>query len=259
MMSINFLNYKLTTQLPDKLGVGRCIVANTLNPHSFCVARNDEMFRQALLSSEILVPDGIGIVYAAKWLYGKRIKKISGYDLHLHFLDLLNRQGGKVFYLGSTDYTLTKIDEKIRKAFPNIIFSSYSPTFCDKFSSKENTSIVQLINEFSPDVLFVGLTAPKQEKWIIEHREQLDVSVIAAIGAVFDFYAGTVNRPGPIWINMGLEWLLRLIREPRRLWRRTLISTPQFLFLIFGYKIRIGLGLGNESKNELKIQKQDHL
>lgn len=258
-MSINFLHYQLTTQLPDTIGSVKRVVANTLNPHSFCLTRDDEVFKRAIQSSEILLPDGIGIVYAVKWLYGKRIRKISGYDLHLHYLNLLNRQGGKVFYLGSTDHTLKKINEKIGKSFPNITFSCYSPPFCKEFSSFENKKMIQLIRDFSPDVLFLGMTAPKQEKWIIEHREQLDVFLIGAIGAVFDFYAGTVKRPGPIWINLGLEWLLRLMREPKRLWRRTLVSTPKFLFLVFGYKIRMIFGHQTKLEERWRLEKENTL
>lgn len=93
--------------------------------------------------------------------------------------------------------------------------------------------MIAAINAFAPDILFVGMTAPKQEKWVYAHKSQIDARVICSIGAVFDFYAGTVQRSHPIWIKMGLEWLPRLMREPRRLARRNFVSTPQFLWDVF--------------------------
>jgi N-acetylglucosaminyldiphosphoundecaprenol N-acetyl-beta-D-mannosaminyltransferase len=101
--------------------------------------------------------------------------------------------------------------------------------------------MINAVNKFSPDVLFVGMTAPKQEKWVYENRHRIKTPVICSIGAVFDFYAGTVKRPGKFWISIGLEWLPRLLREPRRLWRRTLISTPLFIWIVIIEKIRKGL------------------
>ena len=91
--------------------------------------------------------------------------------------------------------------------------------------------MISAVNSFAPDALFVGMTAPKQEKWVHEHRDRLNAPLICPVGAVFDFYAGTVRRSGEFWIRMGLEWLPRLIREPKRLWRRNFISTPLFLVL----------------------------
>ena len=99
--------------------------------------------------------------------------------------------------------------------------------------------MINAVNEFNPDVLFVGMTAPKQEKWVYENRHLINAPVICSIGAVFDFYAGTVKRPGKFWISIGLEWLPRLLREPRRLWRRTFISTPLFIWFVLREKLRI--------------------
>ncbi len=94
------------------------------------------------------------------------------------------------------------------------------------------------INGFKPDILFVGMTAPKQEKWVYVNKEQIEAKVIVSIGAVFDFFAGTVKRSGPIWIKLGLEWLPRLVKEPRRLWKRNFVSTPLFLWDVLKAKIK---------------------
>ena len=99
------------------------------------------------------------------------------------------------------------------------------------------TSIMAEINAFKPDILYVGITAPKQEKWVFKHKDRIDAHLIASIGAVFDFYAGTVPRPEKFWLWMNLEWFIRLLREPRRLWRRSFISGPSFFKDIFLAKI----------------------
>lgn len=96
--------------------------------------------------------------------------------------------------------------------------------------------MIRVINEFNPDVLFVGMTAPKQEKWAYDNKDNLKTGLICSIGAVFDFYAGTVQRPGKIWVNLGLEWLGRLLKEPRRMWRRYIVYGFIFFYKIIGFK-----------------------
>ena len=92
--------------------------------------------------------------------------------------------------------------------------------------------MVRAVNAFQPDVLFIGMTAPKQEKWAHEHKHLLQAKIICSIGAVFDFYAGTVQRPAKIWIDLGLEWFVRLLHEPKRMWRRYLYYGPVFAYSV---------------------------
>ena len=232
---MRLLGYTITSNFPQ-LPVTKKTIINTINPHSYCEAKKDKLFAEALLSSEVLLPDGSGIVLATKILTGKNINKIAGSDIHQYLLEqaYLNRQ--KVFYLGASISTLQLIENRIHKEFPNIEVASYSPPFKLEFSEKENDAMVTVINEFKPDILFVGMTAPKQEKWVYANRDKIKTNVIASIGAVFDFYAGTVKRSGKFWIQLGLEWLPRLLREPKRLWKRNFISTPLFLFYVLKEK-----------------------
>ncbi|HPB14007.1 MAG TPA: WecB/TagA/CpsF family glycosyltransferase [Bacteroidales bacterium] len=209
----------------------------TLNPHSYIMALKDAQFREALQSADILIPDGVGIQLAAKVLERRRIEKIAGSDLHEVIITSLNKRGGSCFYLGSSDETLLKIRERLSAEHPAVRVATYSPPFRELFSDEENAAMISAVNSFVPDVLFVGMTAPKQEKWVHEHRDKLSVPLICPVGAVFDFYAGTVQRSGQFWIRMGLEWLPRLLREPGRLWKRNFISTPLFLFCLATEKI----------------------
>lgn len=212
-------------------------IINTINPHSYCVARSDKFFQKALFESDVLLPDGSGIVLAAKFLRKKKITKIAGADIHKFLLEDANKNGKKVFYLGAAPSTLEKIKDRMVDEYPNIHMDSYSPPYKPEFSPEDSKKMISEVNNFNPDVLFVGMTAPKQEKWVASNKDNLDATIVVSIGAVFDFYAGTVERSSPFWINLGLEWLPRLLKEPKRLWRRNFVSTPLFLWYLLKTKL----------------------
>jgi N-acetylglucosaminyldiphosphoundecaprenol N-acetyl-beta-D-mannosaminyltransferase len=231
-MIIKFLEYKLDPQFPNWKSKEKLII-NTINPHSYCIAKKDTYFRDALQNSDILIPDGIGIVYATRLLYRTSIPRIAGADMHQHLLEEAQKNNLKVFYLGSSDSTLKKIKNRIKKEYASIKIESFSPPFKSKFSDLDNDKLIEVINRFSPDILFVGMTAPKQEKWVFGNMDKIKATIIVSIGAVFDFYAGTVNR-APQWvIKIGFEWLYRLIKEPHRMWRRYLINNSLFMWYVF--------------------------
>ena len=228
-----FFNYQLVESLDEILFPekgGKAVVVNCLNPHSFVMATEDGDFQQALEKSDYLLPDGEGIVMSLKRWRGKSIHKIAGDDLHRHLLEKIEREGGKIFYMGSTAEVLQEIKARIQREHAGITVDYLSPSFCNELSDEESQSIANTINAFAPDVLFVSMTAPKQEKWVYKHLEQLESPrVIASIGAVFDFYAGRVKR-APRWaVKMKIEWLVRLVKEPRRMWSRNFVSTPKYL------------------------------
>lgn len=227
--SIPLGDFSITTNYRFDSIPPRQVVVNTINPHSWVTSRRDAEFKQALLQSDALIPDGTGIVLAVRWLTGLHIRKIAGADLHLMVLQQLNAAAGSVFYLGASPQTLALITERIRAEYPRIRVSTYSPPYCDRFSEEETAAMIAAVNAFRPDVLFVGMTAPKQEKWIFANRHLLQCRQISGIGAVFGFYGGTTPRPPRWMIRCGLEWLGRLIKEPRRMWKRNFVSTPKFL------------------------------
>lgn len=228
---IEFFDYKITKSLHIDQ-INRCTI-NTLNPHSFIVSKSDLSFKIALQNCDILIPDGVGVVWGIKILTGISINRVSGYDLFVFMMNDANRFYKRCYFLGSTNHVLNLIKKRISKDFPNVVVEFLSPPFKDEFNNNDNEFMIQSINDFKPDYLFVGMTAPKQEKWLYENKSKLIVGTSAAIGAVFDFYAGTVKRPSSFWINLGLEWLPRFFKEPRRLWKRNLISTPLFIYEIF--------------------------
>jgi len=212
---------------------------NTINQYSYCIAEQDDEFKKALQKSDILLPDGMAIVAASALFGNHKIKKIAGADLHQFLLEDLNERGGSCFYLGASISTLAKIKNRVAKEYPNVVVHNFSPPYKAIFSDKDNQQMLSAVNVCKPDVLFVGMTAPKQEKWGSQYKEALEAKVICSIGAVFDFYAGTVERPHPFWIRLRLEWFIRLVKEPKRMWKRYLYYGPVFIKLIFLKKFKI--------------------
>ena len=236
--SINLIEYKVYNGNLQECFATDKLLINTINQYSYCIAEKDSDFKTALQQSDILLPDGVGIVSAVRLLTGEKIKKIAGADIHQYLLEELNRKKGSCFYLGSSSTTLQKISNRLSKEYPNIKVGVFSPPFKKDFSDADNLQMKEVVNAFRPDVLFVGMTAPKQEKWSFQHKIDLNVSIICSIGAVFDFYAGTIERPSPFWINIGLEWFVRLLKEPSRMWKRYLYYGPVFIASIFAQKIK---------------------
>lgn len=233
-----FLTYSLFSGSLERLLSGQKLLVNTINQYSFCIAEQDPEFKQALLGGDILLPDGVAITASVRFLSGARINKIAGADLHQFLLEHLNKTGGKCFYLGSSEATLQSIRDRLQKEYPSIQAGFYSPPYKAVFSTEDNAAMIEAVNAFQPEVVFIGMTAPKQEKWAFQFHASLDTRLTCCIGAVFDFYAGTIQRPNQIWINLGLEWLGRLLSEPKRLWRRYLYYGPIFIFQMLSEKMK---------------------
>lgn len=237
MKSIKIENYNIYASNLLDIGVDdtKRIIINTINAHSYIVAKNDSKFKDALIKSDILLPDGEGIVLMAKNHQTQKIKKIAGADIHDHLLNISEEKKLRCFYLGSSQRTLDLINEKLSSKYPNITFGFFSPPFKAAFSKEDNNEMISKINAFQPHVVFIGMTAPKQEKWVLDHKEAINANVICSIGAVFDFIAETKKR-APKWIiGLKLEWLYRSFTA-WRLTKRYLYSTPLFLIEVYKQK-----------------------
>ena len=222
-----------------KLPEGKLLI-NTINAFSYDNARKDVLFSEALQKGDVLIPDGISIVKACRFLNAKSQPKerIAGWNLFVYEMEKLNRVGGKVMFLGSSDAVLNLIRQRVAEKYPKIEVDTYSPPYKPEFSDEDNEAMISAINHSNPDLLWIGMTAPKQEKWAYTHLDRLDVHChIGTIGAVFDFFAGTVKRAPERWQRAGLEWLYRLLSEPRRMWRRYFIGNAKFIYYIMLEKI----------------------
>lgn len=206
----------------------RQTIINTINAYSYVLTKKDNLFKESLETSDVLLPDGFPVVVAAKLIANQRIKKIAGADVFFYLLQYAFERKLSCFFMGSSNEVLDLIKLRFSKEYPGLKAAFYSPPYSKEFSKEENDLIISEINKNEPFVLFVGMTAPRQEKWVYQNKNEISAKVIASIGAVFDFYAGTKPRPHPILIKLNLEWLGRLIKEPKRLWKRYLIYSPIF-------------------------------
>lgn len=208
---------------------------NTINAHSFNTAQKDNLFAEALKNGDYLIPDGASIVKACRWLGCKSQPKerVAGWDLFEFEMKRLNEKGGRCMFMGSSPKVLSLIVEKAKTVYPNIEVVTYSPPYKPEFTEEDNLAIIRAINDADPDLLWIGMTAPKQEKWTYSHWGELNIHChVGTIGAVFDFFAGTYKRAPRWWQDHSLEWLYRLIKEPKRMWRRYVIGNPLFLLNI---------------------------
>lgn len=220
---------------------------NTINAHSFNVAQKDSLFAEALKNGDYLIPDGASIVKACKWLKAKSQPKerIAGWDLfafEMHKLEERSKESEgkslKVMFMGSSEKVLAIIRERAAVDYPHLDVVTYSPPYKPEFSKEDNAAIIKAINDANPDLLWIGMTAPKQEKWTYAHWNELQIHChVGTIGAVFDFFAGTAQRAPQWWQNHSLEWLYRLVKEPKRMWRRYVIGNPLFLLNIFKERV----------------------
>ena len=222
------------------------VLINTIYAYSYVVAQRDDLFAQALVNCDYLMPDGASIVMACRWLKGKSLPKerIAGWDLFLFEMKNLEKKNEqwkknngkclKVMFLGSSEKVLALIRERAAVDYPNFEVVTYSPPYKPEFSEEDNQAMIQAVNEANPDLLWIGMTAPKQEKWTYQHWNELNIHChCGSIGAVFDFYAGTAKRAPMWWQEHSLEWLYRLLKEPKRMWRRYVIGNPLFLWNVF--------------------------
>ena len=200
--------------------------------HGVVEAYKNENFRKMVNSADLFVPDGISWVWRIRNRGFDIKKRVSGADLMTEFFKVASKEGFSSYFYGDTEDTLQALNKKLLTDFLNLkIAGSYSPPF-RKLTEKEDAEIIEKINQAKPDVLWVALGLPKQEKWIFEHREKLNVPVVIGVGAAFKFLSGKIKR-APKWIgDMGFEWLWRLLHEPKITWKRVFLDGPFFIWLI---------------------------
>lgn len=205
----------------------RCRFIVATGFHGIWVAHQDRAFRDIINSSDLFCPDGIAPVWLSRLRGDPLPERVAGPDLMREFIRS-NRY--RSFFYGDTEATLEALQHRLAVESPgHKLVGAYSPPF-RPLTVPEDESVMQMINDAKPDVLWVGLGLPKQEQWIHSHMQELKVPVVVAVGAAFSLVSGTIKR-APQWMgNAGLEWLWRLSHEPKKLWRRDLIDGPRFVY-----------------------------
>jgi N-acetylglucosaminyldiphosphoundecaprenol N-acetyl-beta-D-mannosaminyltransferase len=202
------------------------------NVHVTVTARQDPEFCRVVNEADMATPDGMPLVWVLRWMGFQRQERINGPDLMWRLCGRAAEKGLSIFLYGSTEETLARLTHNLKTAFPQLVIAGvYSPPF-RLLSDEEDREMTELINGSGAHIVFVGLGCPKQELWMAAHRGKVR-SVMIGVGAAFDYHAGTVRR-APLWMQRsGLEWLFRLMSEPKRLWKRYLVMNSLFL-IYFG-------------------------
>jgi len=204
----------------------------TVNVDFVRIAQQNKHFRQIVNTADLSVADGKPLLWAARWTGQHLPERITGMDLVLGAAELATRRHEPMFLLGAADGIAAQAAEVLQTRYPGLEVHTYSPPF-GPFSDDENVRIIQMIRASGAKYLFVAFGAPKQDTWIHEHLHELGVPVCVGIGGVLNFFAGAVKR-APTWMQQcGMEWLHRVVQEPRRLWRRYIVEDlPVFLNML---------------------------
>ena len=210
------------------------------NAYTVALAHKDAALNRLLNESDLVLADGMSIVWAGRWVGAILPGRVGGPDLMEALCEEATHKNHRIFLLGSTDENLDDLAHVLKTEFSQIqIAGTYSPPFCERLTDTETNKIMELLKVSKTDILFVSMSAPKQERWISENLHRLPVPVNIGVGAAFDFLSGKIPR-APLWMqNSGLEWAYRLYREPRRLWKRYLLGNFVFLFSLILQMVKV--------------------
>ena len=204
-----------------------CAKVYTPNSEIIMLGYREDKFKDILNSAELLTADGIGVVYASKIVKNPINERTAGYDVACRVLEKLSVKGGTLYLFGSKPGVAETAGKNITAKYPGVKIVGFSDGYFD--SEKEKT-IIENINRCAPDLLFVCLGAPKQEKWIDEHKDVLKAKVCMGIGGSLDVFAGNVKRAPKFYTDHGIEWLYRLVKQPSRFGR--MLELPRFGFKV---------------------------
>ena len=231
-MDVGFDNLTMEEAVEAVLAMRRGYVV-TPNPEIVWLTRKDAALQEALAAADLVVPDGVGIIYAAKILGHPLKDRIPGMDLAMHVLEALSKRNGRVFLFGSKPGVAEKAGESLLRLYPGLSICGVHDGYFE-----DSAPIVEAIRSSGPDLIFVCLGAPKQELWMHTHLQELDCGVMMGLGGTLDVLAGNVKRAPEAWQRHGLEWLYRLIRQPTRIKR--MIKLPAFLIAVVFQRLKGG-------------------
>jgi N-acetylglucosaminyldiphosphoundecaprenol N-acetyl-beta-D-mannosaminyltransferase len=202
------------------------------NAHGVMESQRDESLRRIHNAAGLVTPDGMPLVWLLRLKGFDQVKRVYGPDLMLALCERSISKGYRHFLYGGAGGVPEELANNLQKRFLGLeVVGTYSPPF-RSLSDEEDEQIVQLINETNPDIVWVGLSTPKQESWMAEHVHRLTAPALIGVGAAFDFHSGR-KKQAPNWMqHSGLEWLFRLMSEPRRLGRRYLVNNPLFVLRV---------------------------
>ena len=239
-VGVGSLNMSLVLQTLEKwIDQGDANYVTVTGVHGVMESQRDEEILKIHNQAGMVTPDGMPLVWLGKLKGNKNVAQVCGTELMLAVCKQSAIKGYRHFFYGGNEGVPQILERKLKESFPKLnVVGSYSPPF-RPLSNEEDDTIINTINHARPDIVWVGLSTPKQERWMAKHVGRLNAPVMIGVGAAFDFNAGLKKR-APVWMQkICLEWFYRLLSEPRRLWRRSLYNIPPFILLI----IQQALGL----------------
>jgi N-acetylglucosaminyldiphosphoundecaprenol N-acetyl-beta-D-mannosaminyltransferase len=211
---------------------GECRIIAVTGMHGIMEAHHDHAFKNILNTSSLVVPDGMPLVWLARLKGNKLKRRVYGPELMTAFCEISATKGYKHFLYGGAPGVAEKLAAELTSQYPGLVIAgTYSPPF-RPLTAEEDKEVIRQISAAQPDVLWVGLSTPKQEYWMNAHHKVLNVPVLVGVGAAFDIHSG-LKKQAPAWMREhGLEWFFRLVQEPKRLWRRYVLYGGEFLFWV---------------------------
>jgi N-acetylglucosaminyldiphosphoundecaprenol N-acetyl-beta-D-mannosaminyltransferase len=207
--------------------------------HGVMECQRDEGLRQIHNRASLVTPDGMPLVWLSRWHGAREVSRVYGPDLMLAFCERSVGKGYRHYFYGGAEGVPERLADRLCRRFPGLVVAgTYSPPF-RALSDAEDAALVERVNAARPDLVWVGLSTPKQERWMAAHRAKLEAPMLIGVGAAFDFHAG-LKPQAPRWIQRsGFEWLFRTLSEPRRLGRRYAYIVPMFSLLVLSQEIGV--------------------
>lgn len=203
------------------------------NVHSICSAQYNEILKHCINLGDLVLPDGSGVRIGGKVMGHPIIENLNGTDFTPKVLRMAEKEGWSVFLLGAKESVVRKCCGELRRTYPGLRITGYRDGY---FGSGEEKKVVEQVNAAQPDILLVALGTPKQEIWLTRYSHDLNVKVALAVGGLFDFLSLTKKR-APVWMRrLGIEWLFRVLHEPRAKWKRVIIEIPMYFSMLFAQK-----------------------
>ncbi len=233
-VEISAIDYEYGVEAIINAAKARSPLAMTaLAVHGVMTGFSDPVHRRRLNAFDLVTPDGQPVRWALNWIHGIKLPdRVYGPTLTLKVLEAAAMEGLPVYFYGSKQETLDLLLEKLQVKFPGLKVVGAEPSKFRRLTPEEKQEVVNRINNSGATITFVGLGCPRQEVWVYEYRNHLSMPLMA-VGAAFDFHAGTVSQAPPWMQKRGLEWFYRLIQEPGRLWKRYLLLNPMYLTFTF--------------------------
>jgi N-acetylglucosaminyldiphosphoundecaprenol N-acetyl-beta-D-mannosaminyltransferase len=219
----------------DRIASRDALLIGVVNAAKIVNMRRDEELRRSVETADLVLADGMAVVWASRILRQSLPARVAGIDLMTRMLELSNERKYRVFCLGASEEVLSQVVVRIENDYPNLKLVGHQHGY---YRPDEEEQVADRIAAAKPDILFVAMTSPKKERFLAKWSAKMDVTICHGVGGSFDVMAGKVKRAPAFWQKIGMEWLYRVLQEPRRMWRRYLVTNTLFAMMLFSELVR---------------------